>query len=141
MPKANFYLMKQDSEHARSQLACRLAEQVSRQGQRVYIRAANTEAARELDALLWSFTPESFVPHALKDSPEAAHAPVLIGSDSSAPTGTHCYLNLGTDAAPEQAGVEVVAEFVLNDPTAKATSRASWATYKQRGWELQHHQL
>lgn len=139
--KANFYLLKQDSEQARRLLACRLAEQQLKQGQRICILTDSAEAAQELDQLLWSYSAESFVPHARVDAAEAAAVPVTIGVGSEAPAGTTCILNLGSEAPLNQPTLTAIAEFVLNDAESKARSRARWNLYKQLGYELQHHQL
>lgn len=140
MPKVNFYLLKQSGVEALQLFACKLAEQLSRQGQRVYLHAANADEAQALDQLLWSFAPESFVPHARCEDPAAATAQVLIGT-GGAPAHCNCLLNLTDAEAPAHAGLTAVAEFVQNNEAAKAQSRARWNSYKQQGWELQHHTL
>lgn len=141
MAKANFYLLKQDSEQARLQLACRLAEQQARQGQRICILTDSPEVAQEVDQLLWSYSPESFLPHALASDAAASKAAVVIDSGTAAPPGTTCILNLGSEAPLNQPTLTAIAEFVLNDDESKARSRARWNLYKQLGYELQHHQL
>jgi len=140
MPKANFYLLKQSGMEPCRLFACKLAEQLSRQGQRVYLHAANTEEAQALDQLLWSFTAESFVPHARCEDPAAATAQVLIGT-SGAPAHCSCLLNLTDHEAPTHTGLTAVAEFVQNNEEAKQQSRTRWNSYREQGWELQHHQL
>ncbi|MGV3592023.1 MAG: DNA polymerase III subunit chi [Gammaproteobacteria bacterium] len=139
--KANFYLLKQADAHACRLLACRLAEQQAKQGQRVCLLADTPEAAQELDQLLWTFTPESFVPHALAGDPAASTLPVVVTHGNEAPAGTTCILNLGSEAPMNQPTLNAIAEFVPNEDDAKARSRARWNLYKQLGYELQHHQV
>ena len=141
MAKVNFYLLKQDNEQARWMLACRLAEQQAKLGQQVYILTGSREDSQQIDQLLWTFTPESFVPHAVADSDAAASVSVKIGHDTQAPEGTTCVLNLGSDAPMSQPSLSAIAEFVVNHDEAKARSRTLWNLYKQLGYELQHHQL
>lgn len=138
MPKANFYLLKDSDEAGRRRFACRLAEQQTRQGQRVFVLTSSAEAAQELDQLLWSFTPESFLPHALSDAATGDLA-VVIGHQGRKDFG--CVLNLSDNIIAEYPGITAVAEFILNDEGAKALSRARWNSYKQLGYELQLHQL
>jgi len=113
---------------------------LSRQGQRVYLHAGSSEEAGLLDRLLWSFVPESFVPHTLATDPQAAEVPVVIGC-SGMPAGCSCLLNLGDEPVMAQTAPEAVAEFVTNDAEARERSRTRWSFYKQQGWELQLHQL
>ena len=141
MAKVNFYLLKQSAPVARQALACRLADQQSKNGQRVFIATDSQESARELDQLLWSFTPDSFLPHVLATDESAVHAQVVIGADSTVPDSVTCVLNLGETAIADQPGLGTIAEFILNDEAAKADSRVRWNHYKQLGFELQLHQL
>ena len=140
MPKVNFYLLKQTSDAARAALACKLAEQQMRLGQRVYLQAQSEDAAYELDHLLWSFMPESFVPHALTDDAAAESASVVIGA-GAIPPATTCVLNLAEGPVKATELLGAIAEFILNDDDAKANSRVRWNHYKQLGYELQLHQL
>jgi DNA polymerase III subunit chi len=141
MAKVNFYLLKQSEPQARKLLACRLAEQQAKQGQRIYVLAASEDEARELDHLLWSFAAESFVPHTLSGTAEEADAAVVIGHSTQVPVSATCVLNLGNEPPLGHADLATIAEFVANDDDARARSRALWGTYKQLGYELQLHQL
>jgi DNA polymerase-3 subunit chi len=140
MPKVNFYLMKQSIETARSVLACRLAERLYKQNRHVHVHLTSSETAQEFDQLLWTFSVESFVPHTLCNDQARQAATVMIGWDQHAPANGDL-INL-TDALPPNHGqLDMIAELVVNDGLAKAQSRQLWNTYKQLGYELQHHQL
>jgi DNA polymerase III subunit chi len=144
MPKVNFYLLKHDTAQARQALACRLAEQQSKQGQRLYIQTVDQQEAVEMDKLLWSFSAESFVPHVLREKAAdgSTEQPlVVIGSQTPAPADTFCVLNLTDQAIEAQNNVSAIAEFILNNDQEKARSRVLWQHYKQQGFELQLHQL
>ena len=140
MPKVNFYLMKQSDEQARSMLACLLAEKLYRQNRRVHVHLASSEAAREFDQLLWTFSTDSFIPHALCTDPAQTTAPVVIGWDNH-PAASADLLNLADALPSNHARLDTIAEFVVNDEHAKAQSRQLWNIYKQLGYELQLHQL
>lgn len=140
MPKVNFYLLKQNTDAARAALACKLAEQQMRLGQRVFLQAQSDDAAYELDQLLWSFTPESFVPHALAGDAVASAVNVVVGS-GAIPPATTCVLNLAEGAVAATENLNAIAEFILNYDEAKTKSRVRWQHYKQLGYELQLHQL
>ncbi|HTQ98939.1 MAG TPA: DNA polymerase III subunit chi [Candidatus Acidoferrum sp.] len=141
MAKVNFYLLKQDSLQAVLALCCKLAEQQARQGQQVFILADSGETAQDMDRLLWSFTPDSFVPHVLAGDALAGQTEVIIGVSATDAGNATCILNLGTEPVAVHAGLNAIAEFVPNDETAKAQSRVRWNHYKQLGHELQLHQL
>lgn len=139
--KINFYLLKQNSHSAVQALCCKLAEQQFRQGQRVGVLTEDDDSAHEMDQLLWSFTADSFVPHALANSPDAVNATVLIGPAPASLNSSTCVLNLGSEPIDAHEGLTAIAEFIRNDEDAKAQSRVRWNHYKQLGYELQLHQL
>jgi DNA polymerase III subunit chi len=140
MPKVNFYLMKQSDEAARSVLACRLAEKLYKQNRLVHVHVASDESAREFEQLMWTFSLESFIPHALCTDPSRESGTVMIGWDQHAPASGDL-INLTDALPPNHARLDMIAELVVNDELAKAQSRQLWNTYKQLGYELQHHQL
>ncbi len=140
MPKINFYLLKQTDEQARRMLACRLAEKLYRQNRLVHVHMTTSEAAKEFDQLLWTFSADSFIPHAMCTDEDGKSAPVVIGWAPHPAAGGNL-LNLTDSVPPEHEGLETIAEFVVNDEQAKAQSRQLWNIYKQLGYELQLHQL
>lgn len=140
MPKVNFYLMKQSDESARNVLACRLAERLCKQNRLVHVHLASTETAQEFDQLLWTFSLESFIPHALCTDQSRDAASVVIGWGQHSPASGDL-INLTDALPPSHAHLDMIAELVVNDEFAKAQSRQLWNTYKQLGYELQHHQL
>ena len=88
MTRVSFYLLNSQDVQSRQQFACRLAEKAVRQGNKVMIATGNEAESRELDQLLWSFRPESFVPH------------VILGAGL---TGLSCAYHLG-ERAPYRRG-------------------------------------
>jgi DNA polymerase III subunit chi len=139
MTRVNFYLMEQEDEASRRRFACRLAEKLQRQGMPLQIYAGSKEEAGELDRLLWSFNTESFVPHALADSPIAEAVTVLLAWGNPASPDT--LLNLSDDVPPGLERFSTIAEFIGSDASARARGRELWNRYKAAGCELQHHQV
>jgi DNA polymerase-3 subunit chi len=140
MPKVNFYLLKQNTEQARAVLACRLAEKLLKQKLPVQILVSSLAAASVLDQLLWSFSADSFVPHALCSDPLNMETPVTITWDQQPCSATYL-LNLTTAIPINHAALDTIAEIIVNDEAAKTHSRQLWNTYKQLGYPLQLHQL
>ncbi len=59
----------------------RIAERVVATGGRLLIVAEPQEQRTALDRLLWSYAPESFLPHALAGGTDDAAQPILIADD------------------------------------------------------------
>lgn len=141
MPRVNFYLLQRADEGAREGFACRLAEKLAREGHVLQLFTDDEQSARELDRLLWSFSAESFVPHALAHSSAAADAALLISWHTPLPCPTLLNLSSRALALAAVPQVQTIAEFVLNEDSAKAEGRQRWQHYKQAGCELQHHEI
>lgn len=60
----------------------RIAERVIEGGGRLLIVAEDEAQRAAIDTALWTYTAESFLPHALDGSPHAAAQPVLIAADA-----------------------------------------------------------
>jgi DNA polymerase III subunit chi len=65
----------------------RIAERVLEQGGRLLVVAETEEQRARLDQLLWSYAPESFLPHAQAGGGFDAEQPVLIAGTPEAPNG------------------------------------------------------
>jgi len=68
-------------------------------------------------------------------------APVEVGSGEAAADHHDVMINLSAEVPPLFSRFERVAEIVLNDPDALAASRRRWSFYKDRGYQLQHHDM
>ncbi|WP_353203382.1 DNA polymerase III subunit chi [Sphingomonas sp.] len=58
----------------------RIAERVVESGGRLLVIADREEQRVALDRLLWTYTPESFLPHAIADGEADAAQPILIAA-------------------------------------------------------------
>ena len=64
--KVTFYRVKNNS--AKIQLICRKAQEAFQYERRLLISVPNIEAAHYIDALLWKFPEESFMPHVIAET-------------------------------------------------------------------------
>lgn len=145
MTQVDFYSLKETDEQARLFVACRLTEKAMGQGLKIYIHADNEQAAQEMDDLLWSFKPESFIPHAIVgvdvELSEDDDVPVFIGYFDAAPAGADLLINLASAIPSFHNKFSRIAEIVPNQESAKANLREHWTAYKSLGYELKHHEL
>lgn len=141
MTNISFYILKGNSEHDRQVFACRLAAKAYYQGKQVYIHTDGNEAAVLMDKTLWSFKPDSFIPHDRFDNPQQVDSPILIGYQSEPPKLMDLLINL----APEQPNFfsqfDRVAEFINDDEHIKISGRQRYQFYQHRGYELTTHNI
>ena len=67
MTQVDFYILNTDSNNSRLRFICRITDKAIRAQNHVFINTANEEDAHNLNKLLWTFSPGSFIPHALID--------------------------------------------------------------------------
>ena len=141
MTRIDFYVLPDADPAQRPLLACKLAEKAFSQGLKVYIHTADAGEAARLDDLLWTFRAGSFIPHALQSDDAAEPPPVLIGHDHEPHTHTDVLINLGNDIPRFFSRFERVAELVDQRTELLAQSRERFRYYRERGYELNTHQL
>lgn len=145
MTRIDFYVLPDTDPAQRPLLACKLAEKAYSQGLKVYIHAADAGEAARLDELLWTFKAGSFIPHALQSGATDEPPPVLIGHDHEPlcrpDTQWDVLINLGHDIPRFFSRFERVAELVDQRTELLAQSRERFRYYRERGYELNTHQL
>jgi DNA polymerase-3 subunit chi len=109
---------------------------------RVLIVAPDEIVAREIDRLMWTISATGFLPHCMSSDSLASDTPVLITRNSDTLPHDDLLLNLGnqppTSFSRFKRLVEIVSE---NDDFDKQSARERFRFYKDRGYELHHHDL
>ena len=140
MSRASFYLLANPDAGTYLQTACKLAEKAVASGQPLFIQTRDESQARELDEWLWSYRPESFLPHhRLGDGP-FIDAPVLLGGNPPPGRQGIC-LNVSNAAIAGLAGFQRVLELVGPEADARQSARERWRSYQQQGFSLDKHDL
>ena len=139
MTRISFYVLKGSDENERQVFACRLIEKAYLQGNHIYIHTETAEQAKQLNDVLWSFRPDSFVPHELINEQTVDDCPILIGHNASPPRLMNLLINLSPQHPMFFSQFERVAEFVNDDEQIKAAGRERYRFYQQRGYDLDIH--
>jgi DNA polymerase III subunit chi len=130
--RVDFYLASDEA----ARVACRLAEKAWKLGHKVYLHVADATQAQKLDELLWTFRDVAFVPHSLTDD-----APVRIGHAAPPDGFDGLLVNLADEVPAFFSKFERVAEVVGGDDAAKENARERFRFYRDRGYELETHQV
>ena len=109
-----------------------LLEKTLERGWRAVVEVGSAERAEALDAHLWSYRDDSFLPHGLAGEPEAdAHQPVLLTTGQDNPNNAACRFFVDRAVPQSAEGYErVVYMFSGHDPDAVAEARKAWATLR-----------
>ncbi|HWU26302.1 MAG TPA: DNA polymerase III subunit chi [Rhizomicrobium sp.] len=116
-----------------------LVQKSLERGWRAVIRAESAERAGAIDALLWTFDEQSFLPHAQLGDGDAARQPVLITTEDANANGAQLLFLVGGAVPPDWRGdlaktfARIVMLFDGRDPAALETARAAWKYAKAAG--------
>ena len=111
-----------------------LLEKTLAKGWRAVIRAPAPERLEQLDATLWSWRDDSFIPHGLEAEPHAKRQPVVLSTGGGNPNGAHAlFLIDGADPGPLDGYERCVILFDGRDEAALAAARGRWSALKQAG--------
>ena len=139
MTRVGFYVVQAAEQGHRLQVAVRLADKAFAQGHRIFINAVDETQARTLDELLWSFRPASFLPHGLHGQEHSDT--IAIGWGQEPDKHNDLLINLQLDIPSFFSRFQRVAEVVTQDPASLQALRKSWKFYKERGYQLEKHDL
>lgn len=141
MTRIDFYILKEAGGNGQSVFTCRLAEKAIRGGHQVYINAGSPEQLRQIDDLLWSFRPGSFLPHAIYEGTDTAPQPVLLGYATEPSDCNDVLFNLSADVPAFFCRFNRVAELVAADAAQRNAARQRYRYYQDRGYTLKTHNL
>ena len=119
-----------------------LVEKSLERGWRVVVQAASEERIEALDAHLWVFRDDSFLPHGTWREAEAAEQPVLLTVHDGNPNGAAVRFLLDGAPVPADAGdyERIVLLIDGNDPDAVAAARERWSEGRAKGFEVTYWQ-
>ena len=111
-------------------------------GWRAVVQAASPERLSALDDHLWTFSDESFLPHATDREPDAAEQAVVLTLDERNPNAAA--VRFLVEGAPVPADLSAYERIVLlfdgTDADALSAARAHWKAVKAAGHEATYWQ-
>ena len=119
-----------------------LLEKSLERGWRVVVQAASEERVEALDAHLWTFRDDSFLPHGTWRDAEAPEQPILLTINDNNPGGASVRFLLEGAAIPSDAAdyARIVLLFDGNDSDAVEIARARWSEAKANGFDVTYWQ-
>ncbi|WP_420133477.1 DNA polymerase III subunit chi [Rhodopseudomonas sp.] len=119
-----------------------LLEKSLARGWRVVVQAGSEERADTLDAHLWTYRDDSFLPHATWRVADAAQQPIVLTAEDSNPNAAAVRFLLDNAALPADAESydRMVLLFDGDDDDAVAMARDAWKQCKARGFDVTYWQ-
>jgi DNA polymerase-3 subunit chi len=123
-----------------------ILERCHQRGERVLVLAGSTERVEALAALLWTYRPDSFLPHGTARDGEAARQPIYLATPEGAtpeaqdkpeggnPNGAAVLILSDGARHPRVGNFKLVCElFDGHDEAAVAAARIQWKACKEAG--------
>src|ERR1700758_3237531 len=111
-------------------------------GWRVVVQASSDERVEALDAHLWTWRDDAFLPHGTWRESEAAEQPILLTVNDDNPNGAAVRFLVDGAAMPADAEryQRIVVVFDGEDPDAVDAARARWGEAKAAGFDVTYWQ-
>lgn len=136
-----FYVLADTSPEKRLHTACRLVEKAFQNKHEVYVHARNQAEAERLDELLWTFSPDSFIPHHLVGEGPTPPPAVRIGWQTIPNEAHDLLINLHEQPAAQPQRFRRILEIVGGDEPMREAARQHWRQYKQQGFSVTAHNI
>jgi len=119
----------------------RLLDKVRAAGHKVVVMAGSDERVAYLDDLLWSWEPDSWLPHGSARDGDGPLQPIWLTADEDNPNGGDVLvLTDGVTPAGFDGYDRCLNMFDGNDEQAVQNARSQWKVWKDQGHELVYYQ-
>ena len=117
----------------------KLLEKALAGGHRALVLAANEDTAEMLNNALWTYDPNSFLPHGTKKDGYVEQQPIYITHQVEAPNSPDLLVVTDGSAIDDLGELKKVLDiFDGADEQAVAAARKRWAAYKDAGHPLKY---
>ena len=119
-----------------------LIEKSLERGWRALIKSDSSERAEAMDNRLWTYSEQTFLPHAQSGDGDAKRQPALITVEETNANDANVLFVVGGahppqwDGATAQSFARIVMVFDGRDPSALDGARAAWKDAKAAGHEV-----
>jgi DNA polymerase-3 subunit chi len=111
-----------------------LLERTLQRGWRAVVQAGSAERLEAIDALLWTYADDSFLPHATAKDGASERQPILLTTGPENPNGAGVrFLIDGADIDAYAGYVRIVVIFDGRDEEALGLARAQWQRARAQG--------
>jgi DNA polymerase-3 subunit chi len=119
-----------------------LLEKSIERGWRVVVQSTSEERTDALDAHLWTYRDDSFLPHATWRVGDAPEQPIVLIAGEGNPNGAAVRFLVDNAALPADSDAyqRLVLVFNGEDSEALAAARSAWTDCKSRGFDVTYWQ-
>ena len=143
--KVDFYVLENSNQQQALRFACGLLEKAYANQQQAYVHMNSETEADRMDALLWTYRDDSFIPHTVLDkrNQNIDLPPIQIGYNEtlSQSIPTVLFINLSNSLPAFYTQFPQLIEIVFADPAVQQFARERFRQYREDGCELTTHKI
>lgn len=129
----------ESTQHAAWLHVCRLLAKFYQQNRQVYVYTQTDKEAEKLDALLWTFQDDAFIPHELFS--KSTGLKIQLGEQAAPLSQDDVLINLNTALPPFYTQFKQVVEIVFSDPNVQQLARERYKQYRDHGLDITTHKI
>jgi DNA polymerase-3 subunit chi len=119
----------------------KLLEKIFSLGKRVVLLMESEERLNEMNTLLWTYSPGSFLPHGSTKEGFSEHQPIWLTTSLENPNHASVIVITNGVILENPEGFERCLDFFDgNDPLALQNARSRWGYYKKKDFKLTYWQ-
>ena len=152
MTRVDFYILQSATELSRNELACKLVEKAYAQNHMITLMTRSQNHAQEIDTLLWSFKPDSFIPHEIvgdkpsittneEETNQTKNSQVAISHEQLHDSHHDIMINLKHEVPKQFSRFNRLIEIVCQSSEVLEKTRESYRFYSSRGYPIHTHKL
>lgn len=138
MTEIRFYHLQRQSQE---QVLPALLSKALERGHRIVVKMVDDRAVEQMNEHLWTFNPNSFLPHGSAKDGNAEMQPIWLSAEDENPNGADVLI-VGAGAQSAMQGDFTLCCEMLNghDEQAVAAARGRWKVYKEQGFDVTYWQ-
>ena len=138
MSEVRFYHLEQQSLE---QVLPALLSKALENGHRILVKTPDDHMAERLNDYLWTYNPNSFLPHGSKKDGHAELQPIWLTSEDENPNDADVLILTGGAASENMNDYQLCCElFDGRNEAAVTEARTRWKTYQEAGHDITYWQ-
>ncbi|MCB1529548.1 MAG: DNA polymerase III subunit chi [Rhodospirillales bacterium] len=138
MTEIRFYHL---SVQSLDQALPKILSKVLESDRRALVKLTDEEDVRRMNDFLWTYRPESFLPHGNKKDGHAEDQPVFLTDKDENPNGAQVLVLTGEAVHQDIDKFDLCCEMLNgNDEAAVRAARKRWKAYKDSGFDVTYWQ-
>ena len=139
--RVDFYILKSSTPKQRWTFACRLTEKAYLRDLKVVLLGDTLAEIEAIDALLWTFSERSFVPHDIHRGRPSGAAAVQLTQELDSVGSADLLVNVSARLPSRLDRFARVAEIIDADDERRRLGRERFKAYREMKFAVETHQL